>query len=142
MKSILSGISAAAIIAVVAAACGGGGGDSAPVTQPSGVPSGGGAVSATAITILGDHGAVSFSPNPAPTGNTSLQFRNTDSVIHHIMANDGSFDTGDIAPGQTSKLVTMTTDGTNYHCTIHPGMIGAVSATDGTPPPCRDGVYC
>ena len=140
MKSILTGSCLAAILAVVAA-CGSSGGGS-PQTQPSGVPSGGGNVNALTINILGDRGAGSFTPNPAPTGNSNLQFKNTDGVIHHIVANDGSFDSGDIAPGATSKVVSMTTDGTNYHCTIHPGMIGAVSSVaTGAPPPCRD-AYC
>ena len=136
MKSILSG-SCAAVILAVAMACGSSGGPS----TPSGAPSGG-VVSATTINILGDHGGVSFSPNPAPSGNVDLQFKNTDSQIHHIVANDGSFDSGDIAPGATSKVVSLTTDGTNYHWTIHPGMVGAVSAaSSGAPPPCQ-GVYC
>lgn len=139
MKSILTGSCVAAILAV-AAACGSSGGGS-PQTQPSGVPSGGGNVSAFTINIVGDRGAQSFTPNPVPNGNNSLQWKNTDSVVHHIVANDGSFDSGDIAPGATSKVVAMTTDGTNYHCTIHPGMIGAVEAASGTPPPCRD-AYC
>jgi hypothetical protein len=137
MKSILTGSCAAVILAVVAA-CGSSGGGS-PQTQPSGVPSGG--VNATTISILGDRGGDSFTPNPAPNGNPNLQWKNNDSVVHHIVANDGSFDSGDIAPGATSKMVALSTDGTNYHCTIHPDMIGSVAAQDGTPPPCR-GVYC
>jgi hypothetical protein len=31
--------------------------------------------------------------------------------------------------------------GTNYHCQIHPGMIGAVSGGSGGAPPCT-GLYC
>ena len=126
MKSILIG-SCTAVVLAVAVACGGSGGGT-PQTQPSGVPSGGGNnVNATTISILGDRGGASFTPNPAPSGNADLVFKNTDTQIHRIVANDGSFDSGDIAPGTTSKAVSMTTDGTNYHCLIHPDMIGAVS---------------
>lgn len=139
MKSILIGSCTAIVLAVVAA-CGSSGGGT-PQTQPSGVPSGGNNVNATSITILGDLGGASFTPNPAPSGNLDLVFKNNDTQIHHIVANDGSFDSGDILPGATSKAVSMSTDGTNYHCTIHPDMIGAVAAADGTPPPCR-GAYC
>ena len=139
MKSILIG-SCAAIVLAVAVACGGSGGGT-PQTQPSGVPSGGNNVNATTISILGDRGGASFNPNPAPSGNLNLVFKNNDTQIHHIVANDGSFDSGDIAPGATSKAVSMATDGTNYHCTIHPDMIGAVAASDGQPPKCT-GVYC
>jgi hypothetical protein len=55
--------------------------------------------------------------------------------------NDGSLDTGDIAPGQTSAAVMMTNNGGNYHCTIHPAMIGSIKASSGAPPPCQ-GAYC
>jgi plastocyanin len=138
MKSILIGSCTAVVLAVVAA-CGGSSGGGAPQTQPSGVPSGNN-LNGTAISILGDRGGASFTPNPAPSGNSDLVFKNTDSQIHRIVANDGSFDSGDIAPG-ASKAVTMSSDGTNYHCMIHPDMIGAVAASDGQPPSCR-GVYC
>ena len=48
---------------------------------------------------------------------------------------------GDIAPGATSAQVDMPAQGTNYHCSLHPDMIGAVSGTSGAPPTC-DGPYC
>jgi len=137
MKSILIG-SCTALVLAVAVACGGSSGGGAPQTQPSGVPSGG--TNATTISILGDRGGASFTPNPAPSGASDLAFKNNDSQIHHIVANDGSFDSGDIAPGST-KTVSLGSDGTNYHCTIHPDMIGAVSASDGAPPRCT-GIYC
>ena len=139
MKSILIGSCTAIVLAVVAA-CGGSSGGGSPQTQPSGVPSGGGNVNAATINILGDRGGASFDPNPAPSGNSNLAFKNNDTQIHRIVANDGSFDSGDIAPGAT-KTVSLASDGTNYHCTIHPDMIGAVSAADGAPPKCT-GIYC
>jgi plastocyanin len=70
-----------------------------------------------------------------------VAWRNSDGVVHRIVANDGSFDTGDIAPGATGTAVRMATDGTNYHCAIHPGMIGSINASSGAPPPCQ-GLYC
>ncbi len=125
------------------AGCGGGGGSSSP--PPSGNPAGptpppaGG--SAT-IAIVGTRGAQSFSPNPASVSQgRTVSWQNNDNVVHRIMSNDGSFDTGNLSPGQTSSALTLGTDGANYHCTIHPDMIGAINAASGAPPPCT-GIYC
>lgn len=68
-------------------------------------------------------------------------FRNTDTVVHRVRLNDGSVDTGDIAPGATSRAVLMPAGGTNYHCSLHVDMVGAVNAASGAPPPpCT--MYC
>jgi plastocyanin len=121
---------AAAAAGLILSACGGGG------STPSGPTPG-----ALTITITRQNGAQSFSPNPASAGGQTVVFRNADSVAHRVMLNDGSIDTGDIAPGATSSQVEMPAQGTNYHCSLHPDMIGAVSATAGGPPPC-EGPYC
>jgi len=68
-------------------------------------------------------------------------FRNSDSIVHRVLLNDGSIDTGNIAPGALSDPVTMPATGTNYHCSLHPDMIGAVGSTSGAPPQCT-GPYC
>jgi len=136
-SSVLSGSIAAVLLAMVLSACGSSSNStSTSPTTPSSVSN------ATLISILGERGSGSFAPNPAPSGQQNLQWKNTDTETHHIVANDGSFDTGDIAPGATSSVVTMTSDGTNYHCTIHPTMIGSVNSSgSGAPPPCQ-GAYC
>lgn len=121
---------AAAAAGLILAACGGGG------SSPSGPNPG-----ALTITITRQNGSQSFSPNPASAGGQTVVFRNTDSVVHRVRLNDGSVDTGDIAPGATSAPVQMPADGTNYHCSVHPDMIGAVSGTAGGPPQC-EGPYC
>jgi plastocyanin len=121
---------AAAAAGLILSACGGGG------STPSGPTPG-----ALTITITRQNGAQSFSPNPASAGGQTVVFRNSDSVVHRVMLNDGSIDTGDIAPGATSAAVQMPAGGTNYHCSVHPDMIGAVSGTAGGPPPC-EGPYC
>ena len=33
-------------------------------------------------------------------------------------------------------------NGANYHCTLHPDMVGAVSAASGAAPPPCEGQYC
>jgi len=65
----------------------------------------------------------------------------TDPDVDRIVANDGSFDTGNLAPGATSTAVTLPASGARYHCTLHPTMVGAVSDSGGTEPPCT-GIYC
>ncbi len=95
-----------------------------------------------AINIVGRNGMQAFSPNPAPFGGQSVVFKNNDSVTHRIILNDGNGDTEDLAPGATSRVVTMPASGANYHCSIHPGMIGGVTAAAGGPPPPCTGSYC
>jgi plastocyanin len=119
------------------AACGGGSSDPPP-TAPSPAPT---PAPSTAISILGNRGNQSFTPNPGSATGGMLSFRNTDNLVHRIQSNDGSFDTGDIAPGQTSAPKAVSSAGLNYHCTIHPGMIGAINAETGPPPACT-GLYC
>jgi plastocyanin len=93
------------------------------------------------ITILGERGGQSFSPNPALAAGQTVVFRNSDAVVHRVRLNDLSVDTGDIAPGATSRAVVMPAAGTNYHCQLHPAMIGAVGSAGNNPPPCV-GAYC
>ncbi|MSO30508.1 MAG: hypothetical protein EXQ48_06110 [Acidobacteria bacterium] len=94
------------------------------------------------ITIVGENGSKSFTPNPASFGGQQVVFKNTDSVVHRVMLNDGSVDTDDIAPGATSKVVQVPSSGTNYHCPLHPTMVGAVDAASGAPAPECTGAYC
>ena len=127
-------------IALAAGACGGGGGGSP--TSPS--PAGGSSTSASAIVnITTTAGSQSFNPNPASMATAgTVAWANRDSAVHRIVANDGSFDTGDISPGATSRAITVSGSGANYHCSIHPAMIGAIGAAQGQPPPPCTGQYC
>jgi plastocyanin len=118
---------------LAAVSCGGSSSPASPSPSNSSLPT---------ISIVGQNGAQAFSPNPASFGGQQVVFKNNDSVTHDVVLNDGSVDTGDIAPDATSRTVTMPASGTNYHCSIHPGMIGAVNTSAGTaPPPCQ-GIYC
>jgi plastocyanin len=93
------------------------------------------------IAIIGERGSQSFSPNPATAAGRTVVFRNNDTIVHRVRLNDLSIDTGDIPPGGTSNPVTMPAGGTNYHCSVHPGMVGAVGGGNTGPPPCQ-GIYC
>jgi plastocyanin len=118
------------VVAIVACGCG----SSSPTAPPT--------TTASRIDILGDRGNQSFTPNPSSALQGSMVvWRNTDNVVHHIVFNDGSVDSGDIAPGATSAPLRVGTNGANYHCTIHPGMVGSINRSEGTPPPCN-GPYC
>lgn len=118
---------------------GGGGGTSnptAPVPAPPPVST------ATTIDIVGERGARSFSPNPADVNQGAMfTWRNMDNQVHRIILNDGSVDSGDIAPGASSRALRLDANGANYHCTIHPGMVGSINRSGGAPPPC-EGPYC
>ena len=85
---------------------------------------------------MGQRNDQSFSPNPAAIVQGGVVvWRNDDSTVHHIVMNDGSFDSGDIGPGATSKEMRLTSSGGQYHCTLHPTtMFGSINmATTGDP---------
>lgn len=135
------GVALAASLATLA--CGGGsdGGGATP-TSPSSSGVGGTAATVT-VNITASSGAQSFNPNPAAIVTTgTVAWTNRDGAVHRIVANDASFDTGDIQPGATSRTITAPAAGANYHCTIHPTMIGAIGAAQGQPPPPCTGLYC
>jgi len=145
MKS--AGWAAVAFIAAVAAAgCGGGGGGGSTPTAPStgNGGGGGGGSSVVVITITGQNGKLAFNPNPATVATGQLvQFKNADSVVHHIILDDGTMQTPDIAPGATSPTVAMGTSGSlTYHCMIHPGMVGGFNGTVAEEPPNCNTAYC
>jgi plastocyanin len=128
---------------ITPAGCGGGsdGGSNGGSGGPTG-PSGSQPANAVTISITGENALQSFSPNPASVGGQTVVFQNTDNQVHRVVLNDGSIDTGDIPAGGTSRSFVMPTSGTNYHCSIHPGMIGAVNPAAGGPPPPCQGPYC
>ena len=127
--------SALFLVGITCAACGGS--SSSSPTSPSSPPP-----TAATININGQNGTQAFAPNPSSFGGQMVAFKNNDSVAHRVVLNDGSVDTGNIAPGATSQAVLMPGGGTNYHCSIHPGMIGSVSGAAGAPPPACSGSYC
>lgn len=86
--------------------------------EPSGAMVGG-----TAVEIKD----FAFSPATltVKVGDT-VTWTNQDSVGHSATSDDGSFDTGVLAQGE-SNTVTFTEAGTfNYHCTPHPNMKATV----------------
>jgi plastocyanin len=97
------------------------------------------------VNVVAINGAQSFSPNPAtlPAG-TMIVWHNVNNVTHRVVLNDGSLDTGNLDPGASSQPMAMTASGAQYHCAIHPVMIGSINQPTqptSSSPPCH-GQYC
>jgi len=58
--------------------------------------------------------------------NNTVVWTNRDNSPHTVTANDGSFESGNMAPGQTYTFTFTTLGVYAYHCTYHPWMIGTV----------------
>ena len=71
-----------------------------------------------------------FAFNPAEVtaavGET-ITWTNSDSAGHTATLDDGSCDTGTIAPDASGGLVFDTAGTYTYHCTIHPNMTGSIT---------------
>lgn len=94
------------------------------------------------INVVAINGAQSFSPNPAtvPAGQMVV-WHNVDTITHHVVLNDRSVDTGDLPAGTSSQPMAIAGSGAGqYHCSIHPVMIGSINQ-DTSSSPCQ-GQYC
>jgi len=110
------GLAALATVAGLAAGCG------------SSSPSAPTVAADVTITMVGDRGNQSYSPNPTTmrVGQT-VAWKNGDSTAHDATQDASRFGTGTISAGATSTPLAMSAAGTfTYHCTIHPGMVGTL----------------
>jgi plastocyanin len=129
-----------AVVALWAVGCGGGGGaystPTTPSSTPATTPSPGGSANVT-VNIVGSSGGAAFSPNPAPaTVGQTVAFKNNDGTAHHLVADAGGWDSGNIAPGATSTAMTVSSSSQlKFHCTIHPTMVGAINGAAAPPDP-------
>lgn len=117
--------------ALLATACGGYSPSSptptptpAPVTAPTGDP-------ATSVTIprgaetLGNR---AFNPNPLDVAvGASVTWTNTDTVAHTSTSDTRAWDSGSVAPGAKFSVTFQNAGTFQYHCAIHPGMVGTVT---------------
>jgi len=120
------------VLAIVLYSCGGGGGGYGGGGTPI--------VSTVQVVVCPGTQMVSivnqsfgFSPASVTVPlNTIVQWTNNDSMIHTVTSTtvptNGTFDSGNLAPG-ASICLKFTSAGTfNYHCSLHPAtMIGAVT---------------
>ena len=148
---------AAAIIALTVSACGGGysspsspsatpspspapspspspSPSPAPAPAPSPAPS-----SQVTISIIGQTGSGSFTPNPASAASgSSVVWRNNDSTLHHIVLDNGT-DVGNVSPGGTTRSIAVSSNAAiPFHCTIHPSMVGTINGSAATTAPDPD----
>jgi plastocyanin len=99
----------------------------APAPTPTPTPAPTPSTNIVTIDVVIENGAQSFSPNPAtlPAGQMVV-WRNIDRVTHRVVLNNGSVDTGDLAPGASSQPMAINTATAPYHCSIHPSMVGTI----------------
>jgi plastocyanin len=55
--------------------------------------------------------------------------KNMDSTTHTVTADDGSFNTGDIAAGSSATFTPSSPGSVKYHCNIHNYMTGTLTVT-------------
>ena len=141
-RQIMRACASVAVGALVVSACGGG--SSPTPTGPSttggnNTPPPASASANVTVNITGSAGSQAFTPNPvAIVEHQTLGFRNSDSTMHRIVADGGSFDSGNIQPGASSApVMIMTANPIPFHCTIHPGMVGTINSA-GTAPGAND----
>jgi plastocyanin len=130
----------ALLAALLCVNCGGGPYDATPGPTPTGPTEGGANV--VTITITAANGAQSFSPNPATCATGQMVvWKNADSVTHRVEIDELGVNTGDIAPGATSRPMSLANVSKGYRCTLHPQMVGALNGA-ATPTPPNDGPGC
>jgi plastocyanin len=68
-----------------------------------------------------------YSPNPVTvTRGTTLTWTNNDSSTHDQIADNGSFNSGDVAPGAQGSVTLQSAGTITYHCGRHPNMVGTI----------------
>jgi plastocyanin len=132
---IFGGIVIVSIAACSTWACSGSSYNSAP-SAPTSSQAAAPAAGVATVNVVGVNGALSFSPNPAtlPAGQM-IVWHNIDSITHRVVLNDGSLDTGNLGPGASSQPMTLSGSGSQYHCSIHPEMIGSINQSTSTTAP-------
>jgi plastocyanin len=114
-------------LGIATSACSGSGYSSANASSPA-APTPITANGVVTIDVVAINGAQSFSPNPAtlPAGQIVV-WRNVSNTTHRVVMNDGSVDTGNLAPGASSQPMSIGATSGQYHCSIHPEMIGSIN---------------
>lgn len=86
------------------------------------------------VLIVSDavnQGANAYDPNSLTvslTANPSVKWRNNDPTVpgHTVTSTGGPLNSGLLADGETYSF-TFTAQGVyDYHCTVHPGMVGTI----------------
>jgi plastocyanin len=114
-----------AIVALLAAGCGGDGGGAAAGGQPAETTAAP-APASGAVRIAG----FAFDPGSlrAEAGQ-SVTWTNQDDAPHTVTADDGAFDSGNLAGGEEFSFTFDQAGTFAYHCNIHQSMKGTVTVT-------------
>ena len=108
------------VILALAASCG-----SKTPTTPTPTPP-----AAVAVTIqVGARtlGNAAFGTSPVTVSvGTIVTWTNSDTLTHTVTSDSGAFDSGSLAPGAKFSFTFQTRGTFPYHCTPHPGMVGAI----------------
>jgi plastocyanin len=85
----------------------------------------------TTVTIVSGASALSttaFAPSPLTVSvGTTVSWLNNDSTTHTSVANNGAWTSPNIAPGGRFNFTLMTAGTFQYHCSIHPNMVGTIT---------------
>ena len=113
------------VVTIALAACSDSGGSAAPAATTSQVP----------VSPAGGPPTVAikdFAFNPAGTSvaaGSKVTWTNSDTTAHTVTFDDGSADSGNLAPGSTFDHTFATAGTFAYHCTIHSQMHGTVTVS-------------
>jgi plastocyanin len=108
----------------LAVACGSSGSPTSPMSSPG---------TGNSMTVSIVRGATNltttaYSPNPEPiAAGDMITWTNNDVTTHTSTSDDGSWGSGNIAPGGTFSRTFPSAGTFTYHCAIHPGMVGVVT---------------
>lgn len=99
-----------------------------PSAAPTSVPAPAGSTSAVTIPIgASTLGSRAFAPDDVTVAaGTTVSWMNADVVSHTSTSNGGTWDSGVVAPGGQFSVAFPTAGTYQYHCAIHPGMVGTV----------------
>jgi plastocyanin len=93
-------------------------------------PSGGTTVSGTPVSIVNGASlltSTAYAPSPITiAAGDTVTWTNNDTTEHTTTAQDGSWNSGAVAPGRNFSRTFPTAGSFDYDCTIHPGMRGTV----------------
>ena len=57
----------------------------------------------------------------------TVSWTNGDSLVHNVVANNSSFNSGSMSPAEVFNFTFSTNGSFPYRCTIHPTMTGSVT---------------
>ena len=124
MRVLASGIALSTLIAV--GACNSTNQTGGPGSMPT-APTTTADAHLLTVDVVEINGPYSFYPSPATSGaDQTVVWRNSDTVTHHVVFDNGSIDTGTLAPGTLSQPMTIGLGDFSYHCSIHPFMQATV----------------